>query len=387
MPDYTHEFDQVTIADCRRRACSKWHKYGEDVLGAWIADMDFPAHPLIRDKVRELADISDFGYTPLFPQSGLAEAFSEFSLRRHNWQVHPESVGYLTDILQGLYMAILAFTKLGEGVISTTPIYPPFLSAIDSCKRKQVLVPFHQVGSRYELDLDQLEVACAAKENHLLLLCNPHNPTGRVLSKTELTQIAEITLRHNVVVVSDEIHGDLVYDGTHTPYLTLGPEAAEMAIAMTSATKAFNIAGLRTAVCAFGSEAIKERFYHLPSSITAGLNVAGLNATRLAWESCDEWLDQLLGYLKSNRDYAVQRLNELNNIRVISPESTYLMWIDCRDTSFARNAHEHFLEKARVALNPGEEFGPGGEGHVRLNFATSRNILTQMLDQMSEVAG
>ncbi len=382
MPDYTTEFEQVTIADCRARGGSKWHRYGDDVLGAWIADMDFPAHPLIREKLRELADISALGYTPLFSDSGLREAFCEYSSRRHQWQVEPEAVGYLTDILQGLYMAILAFTRPGEGVISTTPIYPPFLAAINNCQREQVLVPYLKVSGRYELDMDQLEVACAQKHNHLLLLCNPHNPTGRVLSKQELEQIAAIALRHNVVVVSDEIHGDLVYDGKHTPFLSLGAEVEDIAIVMTSATKAFNIAGLRTAVCVFGSEQIQERFYYLPSSITAGVNAAGLAATRIAWTSGDEWLDQLLAYLKSNRDYAHARLKQLPGVDVISPESTYLMWLDCSETSFAADAHGHFLTKAKVALNPGEDFGPGGEGHARLNFATSRRILTQTLDQM-----
>jgi cystathionine beta-lyase len=383
MQNFKAEFDQVTVADCRRRGCSKWHRYGDDTLGAWIADMDFPPHPTIRNKLNELADHGDLGYTPLFPNSGLPEAFAAFAQRRYGWEVAASSIGYLTDVVQGIYMAILAFSRPGEGIISTTPIYPPFLAAIANCDRQQVLVPFHKQDSRFELDMDQLEAACAAKENKLLLLCNPHNPTGRVLKRKELERIAEIALRHNVIVISDEIHSDLIYEGEHIPFLSLGPEVKDIAITMTSATKSFNIAGLRTAICIFGSEKIRQQFYYLPPSITAGLNVAGLAATRFAWEQGDEWLDSLVSYLKENRDYALQRINQdFHNINVVCPESTYLMWLDCSAAPFAANPHEHFLEKAKVALNPGVDFGPGGEGYVRLNFATSRQILSQILDQM-----
>ena len=383
MENYTIEFDQVTIADCRRRGCSKWHRYGEDTLGAWIADMDFPPHPAIRNKLHELADHGDLGYTPLFANSGLPEAFAAFAERRYGWQVAPDSIGYLTDVVQGIYMAILAFSKPGEGIISTTPIYPPFLAAIANCDRQQVLVPFVKQKDSFELDLDQLESACAAKDNKLLLLCNPHNPTGRVLKRKELERIADIALRNNVIVISDEIHADLIYEGQHIPFLSLGPEVRDITITMTSATKSFNIAGLRTAICIFGSEKIKQQFYHLPPSITAGVNVAGLAATRIAWEQCDPWLDSLVRYLKDNRDYALQRINQdFRNIVVVCPESTYLMWLDCSKTPFAADPQTHFLEKAKVALNSGSDFGPGGEGYVRLNFATSRQILSQILDQM-----
>ena len=203
------------------------------------------------------------------------------------------------------------------------------------------------------------------------------------MTRGELNTVADIAVRHNMIVIADEIHADLVYNGhKHTPFMSLGEEIANRTIAMTSATKTFNIAGLRTAILVFGNEQLQTQFERLPAPIRGGVNNLGSSATMTAWTQCDDWLDGLVTYLQHNRDYAFERINNMAVLSAECPESTFLLWINC--PTLNEDPHEHFLDNARVAMNSGKDFGPGGEQFVRLNFATSRQILTQILDQMEQ---
>jgi cystathionine beta-lyase len=220
----------------------------------------------------------------------------------------------------------------------------------------------------------------------LVLLCNPHNPTGRVLARAELDAVVEVAREHDLVIVSDEIHADLVYPGArHVPTALLGPEAEVCTVALLSASKAFNLAGLRCAVAVFGADALRRRFLGVPRHLRGGLGAPGLEATLAAWRHADPWLAQVLSLLEANRDFTAEFVaRELPGVRHVPPQATYLAWLDCRALDLAPSPYEFFLREAKVALSDGRAFGPPGQGHVRLNFATSRAILTEALERMAK---
>jgi cysteine-S-conjugate beta-lyase len=240
-------------------------------------------------------------------------------------------------------------------------------------------------GASYRVDLERLRAELHPR-TRMLLLCNPHNPTGQVLAREELEALARIALERDLVVVSDEIHSDLVFRGArHVPFAALGPEVAERTITLTSATKAFNIAGLRVAIAAFGSAALQQRFDSIHPHVRGGLNTVGLAATRVAWLECQSWLDRVLAYLESNRDFVAAHVQRhWPQIGHVAPQATYLSWLDCRALRLEPNPYRFFLDRGRVALSDGARFGESGQGFVRLNFATSRAILTQVLERMGK---
>ncbi len=375
-------FDDLDLARLRRRTGEKWQLYPPDVLPLWVADMDFePAGP-IRERLQQCLDLGDLGYPKHPLPTGLPEIFAERAKRVWGWEVEPALVELLTEVVQGLYVAIRQFSRPGEGVIVQTPIYPPFLHAVKDLGRRRADQPLRAGESGYEVDLDGLDAA--AREARILMLCNPHNPTGRAFRSDELEAMAEIAVRHDLVVLSDEIHADLVHRGSrHIPIATISPEIAQRTVTFTSASKAFNIAGLRCAVAIFGSSALRRRFLELPRHLRGGLGGLGIQATEVAWTQGDPWLRDLRGYLEANRDFLAESLRrELPEVRFFPPEATYLAWLDFRPLGLEPSSHRYLLDHARVALSDGAAFGPPGEGFVRLNFATSRPILTAALDRI-----
>ncbi len=287
--------------------------------------------------------------------------------------------------MQGIYIALLQLSEPGEGVLVQTPIYPPFLTALKETGRRLVEIPLLQGASGFELDLDQIRAACD-EGTRILLFCNPHNPSGRVFTRTELEALAAIVLERDLTVLSDEIHADLVFSGhRHIPFASLGPEIAARTVTFYSASKAFNIAGLRCAVGAFGSEGRQRRFCELPFHVRGGLSQPGIIATRAAWAEGGPWLAAVLAFLESNRDFVVSELpKRLPGAALRAPEATYLAWLDCRELGLEGSAYRHFLEKARVAFGKGESFGPPGRDFVRLNFATSREILEEVIQRCED---
>ncbi len=385
-------FDGVTVPELRRRAGAKWNRFGPDVLPAWVADMDFPPAPMVREALASLLDTGDLGYpwlgVPGAPNP-IGVAFAAWASRRYGWEVDPDRVVPTVDVLQPLVHVIEAATRPGDGVVIQTPIYPPFLAALDMIDRRLVDHPLGAAADGYPLDVDGLRALDPSAR--VLLLCNPHNPTGRVFRRNELEALAAVAVERDMLVVSDEIHADLIYPGaTHVPFATLGPEVAARTVTLTSPTKSFNIAGLRLAVAVFGSATAEASYRGLPRFGLGGVNSAGLAATLAAWSFGDEWLDALVTYLDGNRRHLAAAIaDRMPGLLHGSPEATYLAWIDARGLpgDAGTDPFRFFHDVARVGLNDGADFGVHGRGFVRLNFATSRAVLDEIIDRMADAVG
>ncbi len=377
MERYLLSADQL-----RARGGGKWTKYPTDVIPAFVADMDFKVAPAVQAAIERFTDTQDYGYGHMTDAIPLFDAFAGWMARRHNWQPDPALTHANTDVVQGLVATIVAFSQPGDGIIAQTPVYPPFLRFIVATGRRLVENPLVDDGSRFVVDIEGLERAAA--QASMILLCHPHNPTGRVLERAELEGIATIAAAHNLTIVSDEIHADLVYPGaTHIPMETIGA-AAERTVTLTSATKGFNIAGLRTSIAHFGSVGLKEKFDSVvPERLLGGPGRFGVAATIAAWCESEDWLDAVMVYLDRNRRRLAEWAAEAGLAHHM-PESTYLAWMGCRhlDMQAGLTPHQHFLEHAKVGLADGQEFGEPGQGHVRLNFATSEEILEEILSRL-----
>ncbi|MDG2335854.1 MAG: pyridoxal phosphate-dependent aminotransferase [Myxococcota bacterium] len=379
-------FDTLDIEILRKRKSEKWHTYPADILPAWVAEMDFPLAPPIQETLQEALEKWDTGY-PISPdKTGIREAFADRMGERFGWAVDPGDVTVLSEVVQGLYLALGSLTEPGEGAIVQTPIYPPFLDAVEKTGRQLVENRLIRGSDGWEIDFESLEAAIAPN-TRAFLLCNPHNPSGRVLTRQELERLAEIVLAHDLVVVADEIHSDLTFDGrVHIPFGSLGPEVAARTLTLNSASKSFNIAGLRCSVAHFGSPALRKRFdSQLPQHIRGGMGMSGLYATISAWREGQEWLDQAVAYLEGNRNFLTRELAErFPKISWAPCQGTYLAWLDCGELGWQGSPTRRFLERGKVALSEGGNFGSGFEQFTRLNFATSREILASVLDRMEK---
>jgi cystathionine beta-lyase len=375
------------LADLSGLQSEKWRQYGEDVIPAFVAEMDFSiAEPIRQALTRRLQD-QDFGYPLPEGRSAnqrLADAYATRMHSRFGWTPDPSRVVCLGDLVQGLYATVLAFTEPGDGVIVLEPSYPRILSAVEANQRTLLPLRLRDNGQCLAFDPDELETLAASAR--MLILCNPHNPSGRVFSREELLVIGACAERHDLIVVVDEVHADLVYDGhVHIAFSALSPALADRTVSLYSATKSFNLPGLRCAFAAFGSAALFERFsLRIPPRLLGDPNVFGMDATLAAWEHGDEWFSLVRSYLQRSRDHILKRVAaELPGISLYKPEATYLAWLDCSALEFERPAAEFFLKHARVALSPGRAFMRGGENWVRLNFATSTTLIDRILDQMA----
>lgn len=377
-------FDDIDIEALRQGRSAKWTQVDADVLPAWVADMDFAVAEPIRDALAAMARRSDLGY-PLGPtREGVPAAFARRMEQRYGWQVEPARIDVLTDVVQGLHLAVSLFSEPGDAVVCPMPIYPPFLEALRAHRSTPVWKRFVRTPQGWRVDLDRLRAEMPAGTK-LLLLCNPHNPTGHALARDELEALAALAVERDLVVVSDEIHADLVLPGAvHVPFATISPEAAARTITLSSASKAYNIAGLRCAVAVFGSRELQQTFHRVHRHARGGLNTMGLLATEVAWSSaCDAWHDAVVRYLAGNRDFVAGEIaRRWPGMVHARTEATYLAWIDCNALGLEPSPQRWLLERARVALSDGAEFGEDGRGFVRLNFATSRAVLAQILDRM-----
>ena len=376
------ELDSLTPELMRSRSGVKWSRYPEPVLPAWVADMDFPVALPIRRRLEQMVRQSDFGYTWVPIPVRLIELFVERQKTRHGLELHPAGVVPTVTALQGLDAAIELFSEPGEGVVVQTPIYPPFLAAVTSCGRRLVENPLRRTGERFEMDLEQL--ATAPSDTRIVLLCNPHNPTGRSFSRGELMGLAELAEERDWTVIADEIHADLTYPPhRHIAFGSLAPEVLERTITITSATKSHNLAGLPCSFLATGSAEQKKRFGTLPDHLLAHPGALDIAATEAAWLEGDPWLEEVLVYLDENRELLARRLvSEAPELAHASPEATYLAWIDCNALPLPERASKLFLDRAQVALHCGHQFSDPGLGCVRLNFATSRSILEAIIDRV-----
>jgi len=364
----------------RSLTCAKWNWFDADVLPAWVADMDLPPVPAAVDAVRALTERGDFGYS--FSAHGcLPDAYAQWETRHHGWTPEPARTRVFCDVLQAVDVALWLHTKPGDGVVIFTPVYPPFFPAITGGGRRVVDCPLDPEGWR--LDAQVLRSA-VDERTKAILLCNPHNPTGRAFTREELTTIAEMAAERDLLVISDEIWADLVFEpAKHIPFASISDDAGARTVTISAASKAFNLAGLRCAVAHFGNDEVFTAFKALPGHLLGGPGSPGAAATLAAWTDGEAWLTETRGHLKVMRDHAVARLAaELPEVRVVSPEATYLLWLDFRAIGLGDDPAAWLLEHARVGLSAGPDFGPHGAGFARLNFATTGGILDALIDRV-----
>ncbi len=363
----------------RLRTGRKWSRDGEDVLPAWIADMDFQPAAVIRDALLEAIACGDLGYGPTGERSGVPEAFAVWAARRWAWKVDPGDVMVMPDIATGVSNCIDALTAPGDAVVVQVPAYPPLMDGVRQAGRRLITSPIDVSSAGVEA----LTEAVRRERPTLLILCNPHNPTGRVFLEHELRDLANLAATANLTVISDEVHADLTLDGRrHVPFASLGPEISSRTVTLNSPSKAFNIAGLRTAVCVAETR-LRTPLAALGSDRWTAFSTMGLRAARAAWsERGAEWLADCIVHLERMRALIDARLRSLPGMTWLPPEASYLAWVNCRELRLKESPASFFQREAQVALAPGEEFGAGGEGFVRLNFATSEAILREVLDRM-----
>jgi cysteine-S-conjugate beta-lyase len=380
----TYDFDR--LIDRRRSDSSKWQKYGPDVLPLWVADMDFQSpEPVIR-ALRERVEHGVYGYLA-FEQPELHELFADRLLKRYGWRVSPEAVVIIPGVIPGFNVAGRVLAAPGDGLVLMTPVYPPILRAAGNMGLTREEAPLaRRADGGYEADLDAFTAAIRDR-TRFFLLCNPHNPVGRVFGRDVLHRLAQICLRRGLTIVADEIHCELTYSGQrHIPIASLDPEIAERTITLMAPSKTFNLAGLKCSVAVIPNTALREKFIAARVDLVSTVNVLGYTAAYAAYRDGQHWLDELMRYLEANRDFVVDYARtRLPGVRVAAPEATYLAWLDCTGVGPAvADPFSFFLDKARVALHDGTLFGPGGQGFVRLNFGCPRSLLAEALDRMRE---
>ncbi|ALJ20730.1 MalY/PatB family protein [Microbacterium sp. No. 7] len=378
--------DALPLETLRRRSSTKWRTYPDDVLPLFVAETDFPLAEPITRVLTEAVAIGDTGYTP--PRPGVAEAFAGFARRRLDWEVDPRRVRWTGDVMMGVVEVLRATIAPGDRVIMTPPVYPPFGPSIEEAGGVVESVPLIDTGAGWELDLPGIEAALADGAR-AVLLCNPHNPTGTVHTRESLAGLAAAAARHGAVVVSDEIHAPLVHPGvTYTPFLAASDDAARVGYAVTSASKAYNLAGLKCAVIATADEETTRVVRGLPWEVEwrTGLFGALSNVAAFSEES-DAWLDALLAALDRNRRLLADLLAEhLPLARYRIPDAGYLGWIDVSAYGWGDDPAPRIRREARVALHHGPEFGPQGIGHVRVNFGCAPEVLTEAIARVGALA-
>ncbi len=363
---------------------SKIEKFGtDDVIPLWIADMDLPSSQAIQSALIKRVKHPIYGYTVYYDT--YYESIIRWMNKSHTWKIQREWIAPISSIVTGLHLAVEVFTKKGEGVIIQPPIYPPFYRAVKNHKRKLLENELKLLNGRYEIDFDDFEKK--AKEAKIFLFCSPHNPTGRVWSKIELERLVYICKKNNVIIISDEVHADLVYGGNqHIPIATL-KDAKDITITLNAPSKTFNVAGIVSAYAIVENSSLRRRFHEIFKrySLSEPTPIS-LSATVAAYEQSDVWLEELLVYLKGNLDFIKRRLGNIPNIKAMPTESTFLIWLDCHAVNLDdKELQDFFVKKAKLGLNPGFTFGKGGEGFMRLNFATSMETLEMAMDQLEKV--
>ena len=380
-------FDFETLVRREGTASVKWdgrkgYFNSEDLLPMWVADMDFAVPEAVSRAVKERAGHPVFGYT--LATDSVYESLVNWMRKRHGYEVQRDWVILSPGVVPSLHAAAIAFARPGEGVIVQPPVYFPFFSAVTETDRKLILNPLRLEDGRYRIDFDHLE-ECAGQGARLLILCTPHNPVGRVWSEDELRTVLDIARRHDLVILSDEIHHDLIFPGSsHIPLHLLAGEGANIVTAV-APSKTFNIPGLGLSALIVPNPrhrvALRKAFelLHLGAS-----NPFSLVAFEAAYREGEEWLEALLIYLTETRDFVSQYLAEhIPKIKVIQPEGTYLLWLDCRELGMNDSElKQFFIHKAKVGMNPGTVFGEGGSGFMRMNIGTSKLIVAEALERI-----
>ena len=356
----------------------------DDILPLWVADMDFRSPDSVVEALKKAVDHGLFGYSRA--DESYFDAVAAWYQKRHHLTLQPEWMTCTPGIVFALSIAVRAFTQEGDAVLIQPPVYHPFSRAILRNKRTLVENPLVLKDGHYEMDLEDLEQKVLDEHVKLMILCNPHNPVGRVWTREELTALADICLRHHVYVISDEIHGDFVWQGhEQTPYASISEEACLHSMMCTAPSKTFNLAGMATSNLFIPDPEMRRKFRsELLDVGQENMNRLGLFACRAAYEGGGEWLDQLIGYLAGNlalvRDFCKNRVPQ---IQLVEPEGTYLAWLDCRELGMTDDElMAFFSDDAKVWLDPGTHSGEQGSGFMRFNLGSSRSVIAQALDRI-----
>ncbi len=383
-------FDFDTIIDRRGTGNEKWDgmeaRYGvspTDGLAMWVADMEFRPPPAVNEALISAAEHGIHGYPG--GMDGYYSAIVGWMERRHGWRVEPEWILTTHGIVNAVNLAIQAFCKPGDKVVVQPPVYYPFFGSITANGCEVINNQLVRFDGRYRMDLDELDYLVDAS-TRMFILCSPHNPGGRVWRRDELETLAEFCLSRDILIVSDEIHHDLVYEGyTHTVLASLGPEVARRIVTCTSASKTFNLAGTMTGNVIISDDSLRRRFQlQMARCGLHGPNRFGPMAATAAYNEGEPWLDKLLAYLRGNRDRVDEVVRKkLPGVTSMPLEGTYLAWLDFRGTSLPmEEVIRRVQEEAKLALNHGPTFGTGGEDHMRLNFACPRSMLDEALERL-----
>lgn len=356
-----------------------------DLLPMWVADMDFPPPKEVKDALQSRVEHGIYGYTYIPPSTG--EAIQQWLKKRHNWEIQSSWLIYSPGVVPAISTAILALTSPGDRVMLQSPVYAPFFDMIEKNDRIVVNSPLEIHNNHFEINFQDFEERL--KEGvKLFLLCNPHNPGGRVWSKEELIKIGELCLKYQCLILSDEIHSDLVFKpNLHIPIASLSEELSQNVITCVAPSKTFNIAGLQASAFIAKHEKIRLKIKKIQQQQGFhGLNTFGIVAMEAAYRYGEEWLEELLSYLSDNIAIAQKYIAEkLPDIKVMDPEGTYLLWLDCRNLGFSdEELKDRLITKGKLALEPGKKYGPGGEGFVRMNIACPQEILLDGLSRLKK---
>ncbi|MGO4487357.1 MalY/PatB family protein [Microbacterium sp. 2RAF4] len=377
----------LPLTELRERTSEKWREYPADVLPLFVAETDFPLAPAVTAALQRAVEIGDTGY--MASRTPLAEVFSDFASRRYGWEPDPARIRSTADVSMGIVEILRRVTQPGERVVVTPPVYPPFYDLVAEAGAEVERVPLRDTGTRWELDLDGIRAAFEDGAT-AILLCNPHNPTGTVHGRDSLTALAELADEFGVAVVSDEIHAPLAQPGSgFTPFLAVSDAAQRVGYALVSASKAFNLAGLKCALMVTAGDETSAVVRGLPVEVEWRTGQFGLLAAVAAFsEESDEWLDGLLRTLDENRLLLEDLLAaHLPGARYRIPDAGYLAWIDLTTLEWGDNPARRILKDAKVALHFGPAFGAEGAGHVRLNFGTSPEIITEAIERIASLVG
>ena len=380
-------FDDLDEKWLRSKPGIKWGLAAPDVLPCWVADMDYPAPRPVRDALSQLAESGDLGYPRNDRAALLEEKWAARMAQRYAWSPAPGHLRVFFDLIQIVQIVTHLATSPGDGVLLFAPAYPPFPHTVESMGRRRLAAPVVDDGTGWSFDMET--AADLAAQAKVLLLVNPHNPTGRRLARTELLALGDIVLRHNLIVISDEIHADLglAGPGDHVPFASLSEELAQRTLTLYSASKSHNLGGMGCAVAHVGHTGIERQLADLPSHLLGGAGVAAVAATLASWSAeGDAWLERCVARLQDNRRILGDWLageGAASGVHGYPPEATYLSWLDFRPAGLGDDPAAWLLEEARVMLSSGLSFGPGGPGFARLNFATSPGLLREILSRIS----
>lgn len=384
------KYDFNMICSRKNTDCFKWDGIHEifgrdDIIPMWVADMDFPVAKPITEAIKKRADHPFYGYTK--PGPSIVNAVVERMKQKFSWEIQPEWIVFTPGVVPAIHLAIRSLTHPGDGVVLQKPVYYPFFPAVTRSGCQIVNNNLKLVGDHYEMDYEDLEDKFASRKGpsslKAMMICNPHNPVGRHWSEKELIKAGEIAIENGAKVISDEIHCEILFKGKHIPFASISEEFQENSVVCMAPSKTFNLAGLEISTIIIPNKKLRDEFVGMQSGMVPRPNLFGYTALEAAYRSGDNWLEQVLDYLKANLNFLMDYIEKIPGIRVIEPEGTYLVWLDCRELGMdGQELRSFMLDKAKVGMDDGFLFGDSGEGFMRMNIACPRPILQEALGRI-----